>query len=261
MSSYAKLKLVQIFNHIMMVVGIWYMADTGEWSWMLVSCLFFILTHVFGVVCGYHRLLSHKSFKTSRFWEVFLTICGTYTAMGSSITWVGVHRVHHTNADRQSDPHSPYSNRDQGQVPKFSLVMAFKGWMNIWNIDSLPPRYVIDLIRDPVHRFLHTHYFKILTLTFIFTALVNPLYAIFALSIPACMAFHSTGSLITIAHYHGYRTHNTKDKSTNSWLSNILTFGDGWHNNHHANPGRWTTQEKWWEIDPSGWIIRLIKKD
>jgi stearoyl-CoA desaturase (delta-9 desaturase) len=68
------------------------------------------------------------------------------------------------------------------------------------------------------------------------------------------------GSNATLTHYHGYRNHNTNDCSTNSWISTLITYGDGWHNNHHYNPSNFTTQEKWWEIDPAGWIIRLIKK-
>lgn len=260
MSHYLKLKIFQVFNHIMLVVGLFYVYDTKEWGWLYVSLIFALLMGTIGIAIGFHRLLTHQSFKTSRFWEIFMSICGIFVTMGSTITWVGVHRLHHANAEKEIDPHSPYTGRGPGETHKFNLKLAFKGWFNFWNIDHFSPRYVVHLVRDPFHVFMHVHYYKILLATIVILALINPLLVIFAYSIPACMSLHSVAFIVVVAHVHGYRTHNTSDKSRNSWIANIVTLGDGWHNNHHANPGNWTTQEKWWEIDPMGWFIRLIKK-
>jgi stearoyl-CoA desaturase (delta-9 desaturase) len=74
------------------------------------------------------------------------------------------------------------------------------------------------------------------------------------------MSFHALSVITVVAHIHGYKTHKTTDESRNTWIGSLVTLGDGWHNNHHANPGNWTTKEKWWEIDPCGWFIKLIKK-
>lgn len=260
MNLYLKLKFFQVFNHIMLVLGLVYVFNTSEWFWLGISLVATILICTLGITCGFHRLLSHQSYKTSRFWEIFLTVFGLYATMGSSITWVGVHRLHHAKADKPKDPHSPYVNRGDGEVIKFSWRQGIKSWINMWNLEMFTPRYVAGIIRDPVHNFFHVHYYKILFVTAASLALIDPLLMVFVYCIPACLTFHCTGSIIVIAHIHGYRNHNTRDKSTNSWIANIVTLGDGWHNNHHAHPGNWTTQEKWWELDPAGWFIRLIKK-
>lgn len=260
MSLYAKLKLFQIFNHIMMVFGICYVVVTKEWGWLGISVILAMIFGNLGVGIGLHRFLAHQSFKTSRFWEVVMSICGIYATMGSTITWVGVHRLHHAKAEQEVDPHSPYTGRGPGEQRKFSFKLALKGWFNFWNIEHFSPRYVVHLVRDPFHVFLHKQYYRILLSTVIILAIINPLLVVFLYCIPACLAMHTISFIVVVAHVHGYRTHDTKDMSRNSWIASIVTLGDGWHNNHHANPGKWTIQEKWWEIDPLGWFIRLIKK-
>jgi stearoyl-CoA desaturase (delta-9 desaturase) len=78
--------------------------------------------------------------------------------------------------------------------------------------------------------------------------------------IPACLCLHSTSAIIVIAHRHGYKTYELKnDESRNSWIASLITLGEGWHNNHHAKPYAWQQGEKWWELDPPSWIIKLIK--
>ena len=88
---------------------------------------------------------------------------------------------------------------------------------------------------------------------------VNPLLVIFAYAIPTVLVLHSTSAIIVIAHIHGYKNHNVDDESRNSWIASLITLGEGWHNNHHANSKAWNNQERWWELDPPAWIIRLIK--
>ena len=261
MSLYAKMKLIQIFNHLLLAAGVYYVATTSEWSWIALSFIVHFFIGTLGITCGYHRLLSHQSYKTSRLWEMFLTVCGLYTTMGSSITWVGLHRYHHSNSDKINDPHSPYSGREESGTRKFNLKLALKGWFNLYNIDRFSPRYVVHLMRDPFHKFIHQHYYKIIWATVIVLGLIDMRLVIFAYAIPACISFHFTASIVVIAHLHGYKTHKVGDESRNSWIASFLTYGDGWHNNHHASPGNWTTQEKWWEIDPCGWFIMLIKND
>lgn len=260
MSLYFKLKSLQIFNHILLFIGLGYVITTGQWSWIALSFIVHFFIGTLGITCGFHRLLAHKSYKTSRFWEIFLTICGLYTTMGSSITWVGLHRLHHSTSDKPDDPHSPYTGRGDGEVKKFSPKLALKGWFNFFNIDKFSPKYVVHLMRDPFHKFIHQHYNKIIWSTIVILTLIDPWLAVFAYAIPACISFHFTASIVVIAHIHGYKTHKVSDESRNSWIASILTYGDGWHNNHHANPGNWTTQEKWWELDPCGWFIKMIKK-
>jgi fatty-acid desaturase len=254
MSEYQKLKCLQLLIHLLLPLGIYHIISSNEFYWIGVILLghFFICN--LGIICGYHRLLSHRSYKVNASVEKFLTLCGVYATMGSSIAWVGVHRLHHSKSDKDGDPHSPYREN------KYNIKQAFKVWMNLWTLDHFSPKFVSDLLRDPFHKYIHIHYYKIILLTIIILFLINPWLVVYVYAIPACLSFHGMGSNATLTHYHGYRNHNTNDCSTNSWISTLITYGDGWHNNHHYNPSNFTTQEKWWEIDPAGWIIRLIKK-
>jgi fatty-acid desaturase len=259
LSFNAKVRGLQAINHILLVVGLFYMISTSQWHSLWISLAVYILMLPIGTVCGLHRLLAHKSYKTSKFWERTFSICSIYATIGSTITWVALHRLHHTTAEKINDPHSPYIGRAPGEVLKFSFKQAFKSWIGVWKIANIPPRFAIDLIHDPFHSFIHKHYFKIILGTCVLLALVDPWLIVFAYSIPACLSLHATSVIIVIAHVHGYKTHKISDESRNSWISTIVTLGDGWHNNHHAHPGSWTTKEKWWEFDPCGFLIKHIK--
>ncbi len=260
MSFNFKIRSLQAFNHVLMAIGILYAFQTNSWNLLLLSLIVYFFTLPIGTVCGLHRLLAHKSYKTSKFWERVFSVCSIYATVGSTITWVALHRLHHTSSEKTLDPHSPYIGRAPGEKLQFSYYQAFKSWMGIWKIAHIPPRYAIDLIHDPFHAFIHKNYFAIIALTCAVLALIDPWLIVFAYAVPACLSLHATSVISVIAHIHGYKTHKISDESRNSWISSIVTLGDGWHNNHHAKPGNWTTKEQWWELDPCGFIIKLIKK-
>lgn len=239
---------LQIFNHLLLIAGVAYVATTGQWHWLLVSLYFYIVTGMLGVNIGYHRLLSHRSFKTYAPIEKLVSIIGVLTTIGSPMAWVAIHRQHHRAAETEQDPHSPYH------------LGKFNAWVGFWNYLPLSPKLVKDMRKDNFQKFLHKYYLEIIVGYCIVLALINPWLVIFGYAIPACLCLHSTSAIIVIAHYHGYRTHDIKDESRNSWIAHLMSLGEGWHNNHHANGGRWNTQEKWWEIDPPALVIRLIKK-
>lgn len=246
-------------NHVLLAIGLFYLYFNQNWNWLWISCVVYIFTLPLGTVCGLHRLLSHKSYKTSKFWERFLSICSIYATVGSTITWVALHRLHHTTSEKSKDPHSPYIGRGQNEILQFSYWQAFKSWVGIWDVVNIPPRYAMDLIHDKFHTFIHKNYFFIIFTTCAVLAIIDPWLVIFAYCIPACMSLHATSVISVVAHIHGYKTHKVSDESRNSWISTIVTLGDGWHNNHHANPGKWTTKEQWWEFDPCGSFIKFIK--
>jgi fatty-acid desaturase len=107
---------------------------------------------------------------------------------------------------------------------------------------------------------LHKYYFEIIVAYCLLLALIDPWLIIFAYCLPACLCLHSSSAIIVIAHRHGYRSHEISDQSRNSWIANIITMGEGWHNNHHAKPYKWSNWERWWEWDIPAVIIRIIKK-
>jgi stearoyl-CoA desaturase (delta-9 desaturase) len=165
------------------------------------------------------------------------------------MAWVAIHRQHHKNAETDKDPHSPY------------ILGKFNAWVGFWNYVHLDPRLIKDLRKDKFQKFLHNYYLEIILVYCAFLALINPLLIIFMFAIPACLTLHATSVIIVIAHYHGYKTFElVNDQARNSWIAHLLSFGEGWHNNHHAKPYLWNQRIQWWELDPPSWIIRLIKK-
>jgi fatty-acid desaturase len=256
-----KIRSLQALNHLILILGLIYAGSNDNLHLLWISFIVYIFTAIFGIACGMHRLLAHKSYKVNKFWEYFLSICSIYATVGSTIAWVALHRLHHVTAEKPNDPHSPYVGRGANETRQFNYWQAFKSWVGIWSVDHIPPRYVIDLIHDPFHSFIHRYYFQIIMLTCLTLIIINPWLVLFVYVVPACLSLHATSVISVIAHVHGYRSHVTNDESRNSWISSIVTFGDGWHNNHHANPSNWTTKERWWELDPCGWFIFCIKKD
>jgi stearoyl-CoA desaturase (delta-9 desaturase) len=168
--------------------------------------------------------------------------------MGSPLAWVAVHRQHHRYSDTDMDPHSPHN------------LGIIRAWLGFWDNIKIDLRNCKDLRKDKVHRFIHKNYMLIHAAYVLMLVLINPLLVIFVYAIPAVMVFHSAGAFDVIAHLHGYRNYDTPDKSKNSWIANIVTMGEGWHNNHHAKPYAWSNWERWWEVDVPSLIIRVIKK-
>lgn len=240
---------LQILNHLLAVIGLIYVFYVESYNLLIISLFVYWFIGVFGINIGFHRLLSHRSFKTSIFWEKFCSIIGVLTVVGSSLAWAAVHRQHHRCTERKGDPHSPY------------LIGNLRAWFGIWDMPKIDLKLIRDLRESNFHRLLHKYYIHIL-LTYIFVlGLINPLYIIFVYAIPACLCLHSSSAIIVIAHRHGYRPYpEVKDQSRNSWIANLITLGEGWHNTHHAKPYAWNNQERWWEFDIPAYIIKIIKK-
>lgn len=199
-----------------------------------------------GISIGFHRLLTHRSFKTHKWIEYLFTWLGCLAFTGSSIGWVGMHRDHHKHSDGENDPHSPIN----------------KGWkMLIARYDFSPNKWAVKyLVTDRFHSAIHRYYFGLLllwTLAFAAFGLTSMMHFVL---IPATISIWVSTISNYMNHMWGYVSYQTTDNSRNNWLNALFTFGEGWHNNHHARPGAWNFGHKWWEIDVASWIIRLIKK-
>ena len=242
------IRILQYINHLLFIAGISYTLYVGDYSYLILSIVLYYVLGILGVNIGFHRLLSHRSFTTYKPVYYLLSILGTLTALGSPLAWVAVHRQHHRHSDSELDPHSPYR------------ISVFKVWTGQWGNIKIDLRNCKDIRREQFHRFIHNRYIYIQLIYIVILMLIDPMLVIFAYAIPSVLVFHSAGALNVISHRHGYRNHNTKDHSTNSWIANIITMGEGWHNNHHARPGAWNNQDHWWEVDITGLIIRVIKK-
>ena len=158
-----------------------------------------------------------------------------FNCFGSPIAWCGIHRKHHDAPETEADPHG-------GQA-------GWRIWTTFWEPFTVERKFVIDLIKDKWITFIHKHYLKLLLGTYLVLALIDWRIAVFLISIPAVVTFHSAGMVNVLCHKFGYRHFDTPDHSTNNTWVNILTLGSGLHNTHHAKPDSWTNKEKWWEID------------
>lgn len=222
-----------------------------------------------GVSTGYHRLLAHRSFKTYRPLRVFFASAGAMAGQGPPLIWTAHHRRHHRVADKPGDPHSPYLNDEPGiQGALKGLWHAHLGWLFDKKLSSDPIRYCPDLARDKDMRVISRYF-----LTFVAAGIVLP--GLIGLAITGTWEGFATGALwgglvrfffsnhITyavnsIGHYFGRRRFETPDESRNvAWLS-VLSFGESWHNNHHAFPRSARHGLAWWEIDISAMVIRAL---
>ena len=189
-----------------------------------------------------HRYLAHKSFKTDRLRHNLLIILSIFNCFGSPLLWCGIHRKHHAKTDRKGDPHGAQS--------------GWRIWTTFWKPFIIERKYVVDLVRDSTIKFVHKYYLTILFTTYILLALIDWRIAVFLISIPAVITFHSAGLVNVFCHKWGYRIYDTNDASTNNTWVNLLTLGSGLHNTHHAKPTDWNNKRKWCEIDFMAILIK-----
>jgi fatty-acid desaturase len=235
-----------VIFHILAHAAFIYQLFFGSLLEWVISIFLYVVFFTLGGTVGYHRLLSHRSFKCKPFFEKFFTILGTLGGNGSSITWVAIHREHHRYSDTELDPH-----------------LASKGFFRIQFLSMLETpsfRYVPDLLRSKFHLFTHQYYWLV-NFSYMLVIAVIDINAIFyAYLVPTILVWH-IGSLInTINHKFGYRSFDTRDNSVNNVLLGYLASGEGWHNNHHANTTNAKFGKSWWEVDLGYYIIRAIRQ-
>lgn len=254
MNLNTRVRLLQTFNHIVTVPAIVYALHTAQYYLFGIALISWLIIGPISSVITLHRLLTHRSFKTYPWLETALSYISVISTIGPTISWVGLHRQHHATSDRIGDPHSPYVDE------KLNFLKSVKVWLGYdWQIPSIPVAYVKDLMRSPTHKIIFHHYFKILLAFSLMLLLIDPMLWLFIYVVPASMTVHLIGIVNVLGHSHGYRNYETADKSTNSWIANLVSLGDGWHNNHHANPGEWNTRQLWWEWDLMAQAIKFIK--
>jgi stearoyl-CoA desaturase (delta-9 desaturase) len=224
-----------------------------------VICLALYLVAGFGVTMGYHRLLTHRSFRTPRLGDYILTVLGSLANQGGPLQWVAVHRVHHQHSDEEGDPHSP---RD-------GVWWAHLLWWMPHDPALDDPthyqRYVVDLAKDPVHCFLQRYHVLLpLTLAGLLFGLgevwgaVGLSWLVWGIFVRTTLLYHATWLVNSATHLWGYRSYATRDRSTNLWWVALLALGEGWHNNHHAFPRSARHGLRWWELDMTYCLIRLL---
>ena len=248
-------------------VAVWQSwAGLLNWSDVAVFAIMYMLTGI-GVTVGFHRLLTHRSFKTGPVVRGGLAILGSAAIEGPVISWVADHRKHHAFSDRPGDPHSPHVDHGVGlRGVLHGLLHAHVGWLFRHDQRGARDRYAPDLVRDPVIAFVHRWFFVWalggLAVAFGLGWLIGgSLYsALTALlwggGVRLFVLHHVTYSINSICHVFGRRRFETADESRNvRWLS-LLSFGESWHNNHHAFPTSARHGLARWEFDPAALVIR-----
>lgn len=237
-----KLLVLHVFLHIAGITGLIMFWDP---LWLLITLFAKWLFYNLGVEIGLHRLISHRSFKTSILTENILVFLSIFGGFGSSLGWAANHRVHHRNSDKENDPH-----------PAHEPIKTWF-WLDTNTKVNISPTVVKDLLKNPFHKWTRDNYFKIWIIATIVLALISVKFTVYFLILPGMLSMFSGGVINVICHKFGYRNFETNDESRNNLWVNIFAMGggSGLHNNHHMNPGSYRTKVKWHELDLDGWII------
>jgi fatty-acid desaturase len=247
----------------------WFFSWTGV-------VLFLAGLYVFGVLginLGFHRLLTHRGLSCPLWLERMLVIFGTCSAQFSPAFWVAVHRRHHHFAEGEGDPHSP----------QLGFFWAHFGWLLARRAPDMKPaalmeRYAKDVLRDPLYAMLERQkgwiWFNVILWTAYYAAgfgaallsgssvaaasQFGASLLVWGCILRTVVMWHLTWSVNSVTHMWGYRNYETPDDSRNNYLMGLLTAGEGWHNNHHADPTSARHGHKWWEFDLTWQTIRLL---
>lgn len=227
-----------------------------SWGAVGVMVLLHWLFGGIGICLGYHRLLSHRSFQVPKWLEYAIATLGALAIQGGPIFWVGGHRQHHAfTEDVDKDPYS--ARRGFWWSHFLWLIYPQEGTFN----QSRYGKYAPDLVRQGFYRWLNRYFLLLqLPLALVLYALGGWSFVIYGIFVRSVLLWHATWFVNSATHAWGYRNFHCKDDSRNLWWVSLVTYGEGWHNNHHAHPRAAQTGWRWWEIDVTWWTILLMHR-
>jgi stearoyl-CoA desaturase (delta-9 desaturase) len=238
-----------VITHVAAIAALFF------WSWtaVITAVILYWLSGSLGIGMGFHRLLTHRGYKVPKIVEYFLVTCGTLAAEGGPVQWVVTHRIHHAHTDRPGDPHTP---RDGGW-------WAHIGWVLLGTAQDHDQqtieRYAPDLLKDRYYLWLSRYFYLPLFVLGVFLVILGGwpvlLWGIF---LRLTVELHATWLVNSATHLWGGTRFETGDDSRNSWWVALLTFGEGWHNNHHAYPTSARHGLRWYEVDLNWLGIRVL---
>jgi stearoyl-CoA desaturase (Delta-9 desaturase) len=252
------------------VVGWQLWNEALHWSDIAVFLICYTLTG-FGVTIGFHRHLTHRAFKARRWVRGTLAILGSAAIEGPVISWVADHRKHHAFADIDGDPHSPHVDHGHGLKGALrGLFHAHVGWLFIHTHRGNRERYAPDLMKDPLIRWVDRTFvlwvIAGLVVPFLLGGLIGRSWdaaltgLLWGGAVRMLVVHHVTYSINSLCHFFGRQAFDTGDESRNlAWLA-PFTFGEAWHNNHHAFPTSFEHGMRRWQFDPSRYVIRGLEK-
>ncbi len=237
---------------------------------LAIAAVMYLLTAI-GITVGFHRLLTHRSFQTSKPLEYLFAVFGSMAVQGPVIAWVADHRKHHAHTDEEGDPHSPHISPEGGVKGVFSgLWHSHTGWLMSSQGRADWKRYAADLYEDRGMRTISRQFPLLVLATLLIPALAGYLVSgglvgaftglLWGGLVRIFFVHHVTWSVNSVCHFFGSRRFDTDDHSTNVFWLAIPSLGESWHHNHHAFPRSAVHGLKRWEPDPSGLIIASMEK-
>ncbi|MGY3803263.1 acyl-CoA desaturase [Pigmentibacter ruber] len=240
------------------------------WQAFAVFLVFHYLTGMVGITFGFHRLIAHKGFQAYKPLEYFAAFCGTLSCQGGPISWVGQHRVHHAYSDKAEDPHDMnkgfwhshigfiFNRRadlnDIVEVSHYCPDVAKNKYYQFLENYMIPIQFAVGILLFILGGFLSTYSSAMFDW---FNAVSFIVWGIF---VRLVAGYHVTWFVNSATHKWGSRPNNTNDASRNNWWVGILAFGEGWHNNHHAQPRAARHGWRWWQFDQTWIMISLLNK-
>ena len=247
MNHGTKVQILTIVNHIIFAIGVYF---TSSFYYFYIGLLCYFFIGLVSANISMHRYLSHKSFQTGYLRDKFLKYISILACFGSPISWCALHRHHHKHSDTENDIQNP------------KLIGPLKSWASLYNKTIISPKLVKDLLLDKDIKIIHKYYFYFIGLIYIIFSFIDPLLLVWAIVFPAVMCFHGASTIGVIPHYKwaGYKVAQSNDDSVNSPIASLFSLGEGWHNYHHYNSKDYRHGHKWWELDPSAFIIEKVFK-
>ena len=237
--------------HALALLAPWFFS----WSALGMTILLHWFLGSIGICLGYHRLLSHRSFQVPKWLEYAIALIGATALQGGPIFWVAGHRLHHAHTEDVDK--DPYSARK-------GFWWSHMLWILYPKSDFFSPdkyrKYAPELARDRFYLWLDKYFLLLqIPLGVALYLLGGWSYVIWGMCLRSVLLWHSTWFINSVTHMWGYRTFETNDNSRNLWWAAIVTYGEGWHNNHHAYPHVAKAGWRWWEVDVTWWAIQTLR--
>ncbi|QDV11043.1 Fatty acid desaturase [Rosistilla oblonga] len=245
--------------HVGAIFAIW----TFTWPALIAMVTLHWITGGLGICLGYHRYLTHTGFQSHRWVKYMFAVIGSLAGEGSPLDWVADHRKHHAESDQPGDPHSP----NDGAWWSHMFWLAYS--THDGDREAYFKRWIPDLAADRGMRFIEKMFLPLNFALGVALAVGGYLYGgsemaismvVWGMFLRLVFVLHSTWLVNSASHMWGYRNYETTDKSRNNWWVALVTYGEGWHNNHHAYPRMAKHGHKWWEIDLTYMAIRAMQK-
>src|SRR5579885_3231291 len=235
-----------VLVHLACFAAIW----TGVTWQSVILCIALYWGRIFAIGAGYHRYFSHRAYSTGRVFQFIVAVASQSTLQKSILWWAAKHRHHHLHSDTEEDVHSP---RHTG------FWYSHMGWIFARRHDSFDMVKVADFARYPELMWLHRHErwpaYALAAVCYLIAGMPGLVVGFFW---STCLVFHATFCINSLAHVSGTRRYVTGDDSRNNWLLAIFTMGEGWHNNHHACQSSVRQGFRWWEYDPTFYLLKLL---